>query len=215
MIARSMKRSLLLLLLSLTSWASVSRINLSDIATQGLSAWSEHSFKGYTEYQVTELAGMAVIHANSNGSASGLFKKIHIDLHETPVLNWQWQLEKGLTGLDERSKGGDDYSARVYVIKEGGLLPWRTKALNYVWSSSELSGSTWSNAFTDRSKMIAVRSSADKAGVLYQEKRDVKADFKRLFGEDIRYVDIVAIMTDTDNSGLQASAYYGDLYFTR
>jgi hypothetical protein len=212
---RALQLALLLLPLCLTSWASVSQITVANIAAQGLSAWNEHSFKGYTEYQTTELDGIAVIHAKSKGTASGLFKKIRIDLNETPILNWQWQLEKGLSRLNEKSREGDDYNARVYVIKEGGLLPWRTKALNYVWSSSEPVGSTWSNAFTDRSKMIAVRSSDDKTGVLYQEKRNVKADFKQLFGEDIRYVDVVAIMTDTDNSGLQASAYYGELYFTQ
>lgn len=210
-----MKRALLLLPLCLATWASANQNSVANIAIQGLAAWDEHSFKGYTEYLTTELDGIAVIHAKSKGTASGLFKKIRIDLNETPILNWQWQLEKGLPRLNEKSRKGDDYSARVYVIKEGALLPWRTKALNYVWSSSEPVGSTWSNAFTDRSKMIAVRSSDDKTGMLYQEKRNVRADFKRLFGEDIRYVDAVAIMTDTDNSGLQASAYYGELYFTQ
>ncbi|MCW8944067.1 MAG: DUF3047 domain-containing protein [Sedimenticola sp.] len=182
---------------------------------QDLSEWDEHSFKGKTVYRAALLNGTPVIHATSKGTASGLFKKIRIDLNETPYLNWQWQLEKGLRKLDERSKAGDDYSARVYVIREGGLLPWRTKALNYVWSSNEPVESVWSNAFTDRSQMIAVRSSDDETGVMYQEKRNVKTDFQRFFGEDVRYVDVVAIMTDTDNSGLEASAFYGELYFTQ
>lgn len=188
---------------------------MNSISTQDLSEWDEHSFKGKTNYRATQLNGTPVIHAISKGTASGLFKKIRIDLNETPYLNWQWQLEKRLHKLDERSKAGDDYSARVYVIREGGLLPWRTKALNYVWSSNEPVGSVWPNAFTDRSQMIAVRSFEDKAGVMYQEKRNIKADFQRLFGENVRYVDVVAIMTDTDNSGLEASAFYGELYFTR
>ncbi|MCW8889739.1 MAG: DUF3047 domain-containing protein [Sedimenticola sp.] len=209
-----LKPLLLLLPISLSSWATVTQIPVSHIANQGLALWEEHSFKGRTEYRLTQLDGEAVIHAQSNSSASGLFRKIRIDLNETPYLNWQWQLEKGLVGLDERSKQGDDYSARVYVIREGGLLPWRTKALNYVWSGSEPIGSVWPNAFTDRSQMIALRSTEDDTGKMYAEKRNIKADFTRYFGEDVRYVDVVAIMTDTDNSGLQASAYYGELYFT-
>ncbi len=201
--------------LTLSTWVTATQTVVNSISTQDLSEWDEHSFKGKTNYRATQLNGTPVIHAISKGTASGLFKKIRIDLNETPYLNWQWQLEKRLHKLDERSKAGDDYSARVYVIREGGLLPWRTKALNYVWSSNEPVGSVWPNAFTDRSQMIAVRSFEDKAGVMYQEKRNIKADFQRLFGENVRYVDVVAIMTDTDNSGLEASAFYGELYFTR
>ena len=208
-----------LLLFTLTcgiaTLAVAAQINITDIANQGLTEWQEHSFKGNTQYRIDQLQGIPVIHAESNGTASGLYKKIRIDLDETPYLNWQWQIEKGLTDLNEKHKGGDDYSARVYVIREGGLMPWRTKALNYVWSSSEPVGSTWPNAFTSRSQMIAVRTGNDETGILHTERRDVKSDFQRYFGESVRYIDVVAIMTDTDNSGQQASAYYGELYFSR
>jgi len=62
--------------------------------------------------------------------------------------------------------------------------------------------------------MIAVRGAQDKPGGWVREKRNVRADFKRLFGKDIRYIDAVAIMTDTDNSGQQASAAYADVFFS-
>ena len=126
---------LLTVSLSLATVAIANQARVSNIAMLGLSEWDEHSFKGNTDYRATQLDGTPVIHAISNGTASGLYKKIRVDLNETPYLNWQWQLEKGLQELDEESKAGDDYSARVYVIREGGLLPWRTKAINYVWSS--------------------------------------------------------------------------------
>ena len=46
------------------------------------------------------------------------------------------------------------------------------------------------------------------------ERRNVRADFRELFGESVRYVDAVAIMTDTDNTGGTAVAYYGDITFS-
>jgi len=62
--------------------------------------------------------------------------------------------------------------------------------------------------------MVAVRTSSDKTETWYSEKRDVGADFKQLTGEGVRYIDAVAIMTDTDNSHDKAMAYYGDIYFS-
>ena len=63
--------------------------------------------------------------------------------------------------------------------------------------------------------MIALRSSADQTGTWYAEKRNILADLKQFVGEDIRYIDAVAIMTDTDNSNSKATTYYGDIYFSK
>lgn len=213
-----LKRSLLTTLLLagyLVSPAMASRVDITDIAGEGLQGWSEHDFSGKTRYRVTELDGVPLISAQSHGTASGLYKEIRVDLQETPYLNWRWRVEQPLHNLDEQSKAGDDYSARIYVVKSGGLLPWRTKALNYVWSSSQPVGSAWLNVFSDRAQMIAVRSTIDSPGKLYSERRNVREDFQRYFGAPVRYIDVIAIMTDTDNSGRQAHAYFGDIFFSR
>lgn len=213
----NLRRGVCLLLLYGTPFVvqAAERIPVSDLKQRGLSDWQVHSFKGYTDYRLSRLNDTPVIHAVSHGTASGLFKKLRIDLDETPYLNWQWRIEGQLKGLDEHTQAGDDYSARVYVIREGGWLPWQTRALNYVWSSNQAVGSVWPNAFTDRTRMIAVRSGAPPASGLLPESRNVKADFARYFDQAVRYVDVIALMTDSDNSGQRASAYYGDLYFSR
>jgi hypothetical protein len=41
----------------------------------------------------------------------------------------------------------------------------------------------------------------------------VLADYRRIFGEEPGAVDAVAIMTDTDNTGASATAWYGDIRF--
>lgn len=215
MTTKRLRLALLLLAGSLAFPASAARVDISNIADEGLQGWSEQGFKGKTRYRVTELDGTPLISARSHGSASGLYKEIRVDLQETPYLNWRWRVELPLNNQDEQSKQGDDYSARIYVVKSGGLLPWRTRALNYVWSSGQPKGTDWPNAYTDRARMIAVRSTGDKPGRLYNERRNIRQDFQRYFGSPVRYVDVIAIMTDTDNSGHQAHAYYGDIYFSR
>ena len=100
------------------------------------------------------------------------------------------------------------------MVCSGGLFFWRTRAINYVWSSNQSVGSSWPNAFTGRARMVAVESGAAKAGRWVDERRDVLADYRRLFGSDPGDVDAVAIMTDTDNTGLSATAWYGDIWFS-
>lgn len=191
------------------------KIAVGEFSKGQLSGWEPKVFAGKTQYQIAQDGNAKVLKAHSKQSASGLGRKIAIDLTKTPVLNWSWKIDKQLKGLNEQSKAGDDYAARVYVIVDGGLFPWNTKALNYVWSSNQNRNTTWGNAFLPKNaKMIAVRGQQDKTGIWHREKRNVRVDFKRVYGFDLKKIDGVAIMTDTDNSHGQTSAAYGDIYFT-
>jgi hypothetical protein len=62
--------------------------------------------------------------------------------------------------------------------------------------------------------MFAMQNGKQHAGTWVNEKRNIREDYKRIFGADITSADAVAIMTDTDNTGQKASAYYGNVYFT-
>ncbi len=180
-----------------------------------LAGWETKAFSGTTQYQISAEGNTKVLTATSNSAASGLGKKVNIDLTKTPVMNWSWRIDNKLGTLDEQSKQGDDYAARIYVIVDGGIIPWNTKAMNYVWSSNQPRGTTWDNAYLPKNaKMTAVRGSEDKVGGWVREKRNVRADFKRIFGKDITEIDGVAIMTDTDNGKGQATAAYGDIFFS-
>ncbi len=72
--------------------------------------------------------------------------------------------------------------------------------------------------------MMAVRGRTDVTKNWANEKRNVYQDLIELFGDRgsdqknaqaYRFIDAVAIMTDTDNSQRSAVAYYGDIYFSK
>ena len=204
----------LLLMAAIVAQAAV-KISIGDFSSGSLQDWETQSFKGETQYRLVEQDGVKVLRADSSAGASGLFKKQRIDLTQTPFLNWRWRIENRLGELNEQSKSGDDYAARLYVVIDGGLAFWRKKALNYVWASTSPKGKIWPNAFAgEHVMMIALRSSSDGAATWYDEKRNILEDLRKQFGEDIRFIDAVAIMTDTDNAGGRATAYYGDIFFS-
>ncbi len=199
-------------------------VSIAQFSHENLEDWQAKSFVGHTQYEITTLDDQAVLHASSDQSASGLAKEIKVDLKQTPYLNWSWRIENRLPNMDETTKAGDDYAARLYIVKSGGFFIWKTKALNYVWSSNQEKGAVWDNAYAgSNARMLALRDAADGTGQWVSEKRNVFEDMIALYGdkgsdeaneEAYRYIDAVAIMSDTDDSKAQARAYYGDIYFS-
>ena len=189
-------------------------ITIAQFSKKNLQFWQNKIFAGKTLYAFAENHGSQVLRAESQGAASGLYRKIKIDLRKTPYLNWSWRVDNVLRNIDERTKTGDDFPARVYVVVSGGMMFWKTRALVYVWSNHQAPDSTWHNPFTENSRHIAVRSGTQQLGQWLQEKRNIQQDFERVFGTRIDHIDAVAIMTDTDNSGQSAVAWYGDIYFS-
>ena len=202
------------LLLACLCQARAETLTVGSFSSEGLNNWKSHSFHGETSYRTVIRDGRQVIRAESSGSASVLFRELRIDLEKTPYLNWSWRVKNILPGLDERTKPGDDYPARIYIVTGDGLLPWQSKAVNYVWAGTLPKETHWLSAFTDSSLMIAVRSGDSEVGAWVREKRNVKADFQQFLGRPVRYINMIALMSDTDNSGAKVSADYGDIYFS-
>lgn len=197
-----------------TGGAAVGDVVVGDFAHDGLAGWEPVRFEGETHYRLVEAQGVTALHAESRGSASGLIRKIKVDLTQTPVLRWRWRVANTLRNNAEHEKDGDDYPARIYVIFKSGFLSLGTRSLNYVWSSHQETGATWPNAYTDANQMVAIRSGNDLQETWVREHRNVREDIRRVFGRDATTVHAVAIMTDTDNTGQSAAAWYADIRFT-
>ena len=210
-------RLLLLLLINFSFCLSshgATILELPSFAAPGHPGWREKRFAGQTVYTPVRQNGMEMLQASSRGSASGLFLEQRIDLRRTPVLNWSWQVESIIPGIDERQKSGDDFAARVYVIAKGGLAFWKTRALSYVWSNSQPAGSLWPNPFTANAVLIAAQSGNQHLGTVVAEKHNIREDWRRAFHEDISFIDGIAIMTDSDNSGQGSAALYSTPWFS-
>ncbi|MDH3393663.1 MAG: DUF3047 domain-containing protein, partial [Desulfobulbaceae bacterium] len=155
-----------------------------DDYKNGLDAhWQKKSFSGETHYMIEENDKQPSIHATSDGAASGLFFKIDFDPLQYPILSWSWKIDHVLEKGDARTKQGDDYAARVYVVFPSWLF-WKTRALNYVWANTLPKENFIANAFTANAMMIAVRSGPAGTGQWHTEQRNIYEDYKRAFGEE-------------------------------
>ncbi|MDE1889013.1 MAG: DUF3047 domain-containing protein [Planctomycetota bacterium] len=90
-------------------------------------------------------------------------------------------------------------------------FPLLTKSINYIWATKLPKGKYTPSPYSSRSIMVAVESGSKIIGKWVTERRNVYEDFKLLFGKEPPPVGGVAIMTDTDNTGESAIAYYDDI----
>lgn len=173
-----------------------------QFSTENVLSWEPKSFLGDTLYtaEYDEFLQKEVIRAQSDASASGLFFEQKIDLDKTPWLSWTWRIDTFPTANDEKTKEGDDFAARIYIVVKDGWTPLSTKAVSYVWAKNVPENSQWPNPHVGkRAMMLAVQTGHENSGWV-TETRNLKEDLKRLFGKEFTKIDAIAIMADSDNS---------------
>ncbi|MCW8892470.1 MAG: DUF3047 domain-containing protein, partial [Deltaproteobacteria bacterium] len=150
-----------------------------DRFDEGLLAWEVKKFSGETIYAVQiDGNGNSVLSARSKASASGLLKHIEFDPEKYPVLTWRWKIARTLSKGDARSKQGDDYAARIYVIFPHWIKPL-SRTINYIWANRLPVEEAVSSPYLSRDMMLAVESGDNKAGQWVSEERNLVADFRR------------------------------------
>jgi hypothetical protein len=204
---------------------------------QGLDGWKPLTFKKiekHTIYTLVKDDNIVVIKAVAEASASGLTREIKIDPKEYPIVQWRWKVMNILKKGDVHKKEGDDYPARIYITFEYDPSKLRffekakyeairllygeyppLAAINYIWESKAPVGTMVPNPYTDRAMMFVVESGSMKVNQWTDEERNVFEDYKRAFGQEPPMISGVAIMTDADNTGESATAYYGDILFQK
>ena len=152
--------------------------------------------------------------AVADNAASGLGKEIKIDLDATPYINITWKVEKDLKGIKENTKKGHDFAARVFVIKKTGATPLSNRAINYVYSSNLNIDDNMPSPYTKKSIDYVLSTTKNNFDEWVTVKANVKEGFKKLHNLDVKELDGVAIMADTDNSKMTAISYYQNIFFS-
>ncbi|MCG2582337.1 MAG: DUF3047 domain-containing protein [Marinobacter sp.] len=186
----------------------------------------------HTTYRLVEEDGTQVVEAQTSNSASGLIARLNVAPGDSLILRWRWKVSNTFEKGDARKKSGDDYPARIYVAFEfepdkagwferakrktvealfGEELPGN--AINYIWANRLTEGESVANPYAQETMMIAVTSGEEKAGEWVTAERDIVADYRAAFGDEPPRLRGVAIMSDSDNTGESATAWYGDLEF--
>ncbi len=215
----------------------VGRFSLANPGSDLPDGWQPLTFKKisrHTRYSVVRDNGRIAVKAISEQSASGLTKNVAIDAEAYPIIDWEWKVSNVLSKGDASKKEGDDDLACIYVAFEydsrrlgffgrAKYEMYRTMTgrypplhvINYIWGNKAATGSLVSNPSSDRVAMIVVRSGSESLNTWLKERRNIYLDYIRAFGQKPTRITDIAIMTDTDNTGESAIAYFGDITFRK
>ena len=197
-----------------SSIAFSNEINVFEFTKEEFLELKVKKIKKFTTYSLGSNENGNYLKAEATGQASGLGKEIKINLDKTPFINITWKIEKNLNGINEKSKKGHDYAARVFVIKKTGSTALSNRAINYVFSSNENIGDYWPSPFTKKSIDYVLSTTNKNNNEWVTVKSNVKEDFLKLHSLNVNELNGIAIMTDTDNSKMTAISYYQNIYFS-
>jgi len=188
--------------------------------------------KPFTRFSVGEVDGVQAVRIEADKSYGNLVHPLRLSATSAKLV-WQWRLDRPIDTADLRSRRGDDLPVRVCVLfdlpldkvpgrdrrllgyarsKTGKHVPGAT--ICYVWDAKLPAGEMLESPFTGRIRYVVVQSGSGKLRQWIAERRDVAADFKRLYGaESDRMPPIigVAVGADADNTGTQSLAFVGGL----
>ena len=205
---------ILILTLLVISSSKSETLKVFEFTNEEFDQLKKRKVKGETTWTLGSNESGNFIKAEAEGVGSGLGKEVLINLNKTPIINITWKIEKDLSGINENSKKGHDFAARVFVVKKTGSTALSNRAVNYVFSSNNEIGKYWRSPYTKKSIDYVLSTTKENLNEWVTVKANVKEHFKLLHDLDVNELNGVAIMTDTDNSKLKAVSYYQNIYFS-
>jgi hypothetical protein len=189
----------------------------------------------HTRYTIAGNDGRRAVHAEADASYANVVHPVNADVGAAPILRFAWRVDRFPDDADLTRKATDDVAAKVCVLFDVPLdhlsfldrtkvqlgrrlfdpqLPAATVC--YVWDRSLPTGRWLPNAYTDRVRMLVLRSEASgDAGRWVEERRDLREDFRQAFPKEAAYgfppVAAIAFATDADNTRSRAEAWFGDI----
>ncbi len=185
--------------------------------------------KPFTRFSVVEIDGKRAVKIEADESYGNLVHPVK-SMAAPAHLAWSWRIEKPLEHADLTQKSGDDTTVKVCVFFDMAMEnvpfadrqllrfarskttdPVPTATICYVWDQKLAAGTAIDNAFTRRLRYIVVESGNDRLDRWVAEKRDVAADFTKLFsdenGQAVPPIVGVAVGADSDNTHAHSVSY--------
>jgi hypothetical protein len=202
------------------------------LATPQPEPWKHYPLPGKrpTVYEPMSMDGRSVVRARSQASASMWRKRMKVPPQALGRVRFEWLVDRLVPGADLRDVDRSDSPVNLVLAFDGdrSRLSARNRMLfelaeavsgeeppyatvMYVWSEQLPVGSVVRSGRSDRIRKIVVESGTSRLGRWQRHERNIAADFRTAFDEDPGPLIGIALMTDSDNTGTSAEAWYGEV----
>ena len=149
----------------------------------------------------------------SHGDHSTIARKIYVNLHATPILEWSWKLIQLPQGADLRKRATSDAAPHVFVIWPRTPALLRSQLIGYVWDPVLPVGTIQKSQKTGTVTFMVVRSGTSELGQWLTERRNVAEDFRLIYGADADAPRAVALSIDTNDTHAPSEGLIGAILF--
>ena len=169
------------------------------------------------DFTVVEQDGRRAIHLESAGDGSTISKEIRekVRLAETPILEWTWKVVVLPKGADARNAATDDEAAQIYVVWPRFPQAVRSRIIGYIWDTTAPVGTIVKSQKTGTVTYVVVRSGSADVGKWLTERRNVREDYRRIFGEEPEDPGAVSFGIDSNEVKGTAESYMGPILFRK
>jgi hypothetical protein len=193
--------------------------------------------KPFTHFEVVELEGKRVLRVEAESSYGNLVHALTLDPPPSTLqFAWRWRVDQPVEGADLRQRATEDIPAKVCVffdepmsqvpflerqvlrmarVRSQDWLPSATVC--YVWDNKLPVGTVLRSPYTGRVRYLVLQSGAEHLRSWRSEKREVIADFLRLYGDEATQAPPiigVGVGADADNTHGHSIANVADLVLT-
>jgi len=205
MLMRIFAYFLTILIICMPVSAKEFRIDFSD---EGMKLFKKRGFGKKTTYTNGKDDKGWFLKAEADSSATGLGMEINKELlKEMPFINITFKIEKDFDSIDQKTKDGHDWAARVMV---GHGKKIGSKLVSLAHSSFLEEGHLQTSPWTKGSRDYVI--SNDKSGEWHTRKINIKELLEKTHG--ISFTNFIAVFSDSNNSKQKIIAYYRDIYFS-
>ncbi|MBI1736228.1 MAG: DUF3047 domain-containing protein [Candidatus Rokubacteria bacterium] len=167
------------------------------------------------DFAIVQDGGRKVLHLKSKDEGSTISKDIKgkINLKETPFLEWTWKAVVLPVGGDSRKKELDDQAIQVFVAWPRFPEMVRSRIIGYVWDTTVPVGTIAKSEKTGTVTYIVVRSGPGELGKWITERRNVREDFKKVYGEEPDNPAALSISIDSNDTKSVSESFVGPVAF--
>lgn len=158
-----------------------------------------------------------VLHLKSVNEGSTISKEVKgkVNLKETPILEWTWKAVALPTGGNSCKKATDDQAAQIFVVWPRFPEPVRSRIIGYVWDTTAPVGTICKSEKTGTVTYIVIRSGTAELGKWFTERRNVVADFRKVYEDDADAPTGLSIAIDSNDTNSTAESFFGPIVFRR
>ena len=160
--------------------------------------------------------GQRVLHLESRNDRATITRDLRggVSLARTPILHWRWKVVAMPTGGDARRRETSDQAAQIYVTWPRPPALLRSRIIGYAWDTTAPAGSTFRSEKTGTVTYIILRSGPAELGRWLEERRDVRADYRAIFGEEPPDPGAITLSIDSNDTHSHAESLIGPILFS-